>query len=59
MANDKSKKSNGNVDSVSWVVKDTTGTQVGKENYPGYKEASTAARSHTRESGLFAQAVRS
>lgn len=57
MANDKKKEVS--VDSVPWIVKATDGKRVVADSFNTYKEANTAARSFTRETGQFAQAVRS
>lgn len=61
MANDKSKKTNGNrysgVDSMPWVVKDTKGETI-SGSFTSYKEADSAATTHRNVTGMYAQAVR-
>lgn len=57
MANEK--KQTPKVDSIPWVVKDTSGKQVLKDSWNTFTEAASAARTYTRETGLYAQAVRS
>ena len=63
MATDRKTKTPDNADSTPWVVKGTTGkvvptNGVKNETFPGFKDAATAAHAYTRETGLFAQAVR-
>lgn len=64
MATERKTKTPANADSTPWVVKGTSGKTVptakdGKtESFPGFADANTAARAYTRNTGLFAQAVR-
>lgn len=61
MADKKSKNGNrySGVDSVNWIVRDTTGKQVGTESFASFKEAESAANTYRISSGLYAGAVRS
>lgn len=58
----KTKSKSGNrytgVDSAGWLVKDTSGKEVGSTTYTGYIPAEAAASTYTQVTGIFAQAVR-
>lgn len=47
------------VDSVPWKVLDSSGNEPLKDQFKGFADADSAARKYTRETGVFAGAVRS
>lgn len=55
----KGKKTEANVDSVPWKVRDSLGNEPLKDQFKGFADANSAARKYTRETGVHAEAVRS
>lgn len=58
MSTERNTKTPANADSTPWVVKGTSGKPVLTESFTGYSDANSAARKHTAQTGVFAQAVR-